>query len=370
MFNIVFNSGVAPTEWTTGVINPIFKNKGEINDPSNYRPITLLSCFGKLFTGVLNSRLQTFSDMYDTIIKYQAGFRKGFSTIDNMFVLHAMIDILHNSRKKLFCAFVDLKGAFDTVHRASLWHKLKSYNIDGKFLSIVKNMYDNAKSCVFAHNVRSDYFPCTIGVRQGENLSPLLFSYFVNDLHNFFTNNGNLEGVCCSKHELDHRMLDFLKLFVILYADDTLLLSESAADFQLALNTYSDYCDTWKLTLNTSKTKVLIFSNGRVPRCNFKYKDENLEIVDTYKYLGVLFSRNGSYAKAKNEIAKQATKAMYCLIKKAKQLLIPFDVQICRLMCSINLLSLFCCMVVKYGESETTMLLKKFNLSFLSIFCV
>jgi hypothetical protein len=97
IFNIIFNYSVVPDSWLVGVINPIYKNKSDASERSNYRPITLPSCFGKLFTSVLNIRLQNFPDKRDLINKYQAGFRKGYSTVDNMFVLKMLIDLLHIS---------------------------------------------------------------------------------------------------------------------------------------------------------------------------------------------------------------------------------------------------------------------------------
>ncbi len=130
------------------MINPIYKKKGDVTDPSNYRPITLLSCFGKLFTALLNARLTTFTDEYNIISDNQTGFRKGVSTTDNVFVLYSIIQHLFNKKKKLFCAFIDFKSAFDKVWRPGLWKKLNDYKINGKCLTLIKNMYENAKSCV------------------------------------------------------------------------------------------------------------------------------------------------------------------------------------------------------------------------------
>jgi hypothetical protein len=93
LFNIVLNSGLFPESWSEGVIFPIYKNKGDTKDPSSYRPITLVSCLSKTFTSVLNDRLCELSDEVGLISESQTGFRKGYSTLDNIFSLHALISI-------------------------------------------------------------------------------------------------------------------------------------------------------------------------------------------------------------------------------------------------------------------------------------
>ena len=120
LFNTIFDSGRVPESWVIGDILPIFKNKGSINSPENYRPITLLSCLGKLFTSILNDRLYNFAEKYEILCPNQAGFRKGLSTIDNLFVLQSLIEISKSYKNKLFCAFIDFKQAFDNVWRGGL----------------------------------------------------------------------------------------------------------------------------------------------------------------------------------------------------------------------------------------------------------
>ena len=73
-FNIILDSGVVPRGWSVGNLIPIYKQKGDPTDPANYRPITLLSCLGKLFTSILSNRLQLFTEKYDKISQNQAGF--------------------------------------------------------------------------------------------------------------------------------------------------------------------------------------------------------------------------------------------------------------------------------------------------------
>ena len=89
-FNLILSSGLIPDEWCIGLISPLYKNKGDINNPDNYRGITSLSCIGKLFTAVINSRLTKHLDAVDCIGEEQAGFREDYSTIDHIFTLHAI----------------------------------------------------------------------------------------------------------------------------------------------------------------------------------------------------------------------------------------------------------------------------------------
>lgn len=148
---------------------PIYKNKGDTKDPSSYRPITLVSCLSKTFTSVLNDRLCELSDEVGLISESQTGFRKGYSTLDNIFSLHALISI--------YMSLGNFSKAFDTITRSSLWVKLQKSNITGKVFRIIHSLYDNVKSCIKNNDKFSSFFRCDIGVRQGENLFPFLFCY-------------------------------------------------------------------------------------------------------------------------------------------------------------------------------------------------
>ena len=148
IFNIVFDSGIVPDSWSQGYICPIYKNKGDPANADNYRGITILSCFGKLFTCVLNNRLFNYLECLGLLCEEQAGFRKGYGTVDHIFNLKCLIDMYLFRRTKLYCAFVDYRKAFDSVNRVLLWQKLLHNGIDGKMFILIKNMYKNAKSCV------------------------------------------------------------------------------------------------------------------------------------------------------------------------------------------------------------------------------
>ena len=148
----------------------------------------------------------------------------------------------------------------------------------------------------------SDHFHCNVGVRQGENLSPLLFAIFLNDFE--YTISRKYNGLSFLSAETNQYLSDedveyYIRVFTLLYADDTIVLAESAEQLQLALNAVYDYCQNWKLTVNTDKTKVVVFSKRRtndVPA--FLFGHRILQQVDDYTYLGVVFNYNGSFDKA------------------------------------------------------------------------
>ena len=236
--------------------------------------------------------------------------------------------MLNFRKKKLFCAFIDLKQAFDTVWRDGLWWKLFNCDIDGKCLRLIKNLYNNIKSCLIVNGEQTDFFSCNVGLRQGKNLSPFLFSVYLNDLESFFFHNDLNGGIEYSSSHLDNAAYIYFKLFILLYADGTVIMSESPNGLQSALNVYNDYCKQWKLTVNINKSKVIIFSKGRQANYSFVLNDQILDIESDYKYLGVLFSKSGSFYSAKKQLVNQAEKAMYSLIRKSRSLILPLDLQI------------------------------------------
>jgi len=281
-FNLVFDSGVIPESWSIGVINPIFKNKGNRKDPANYRSITLVSCFGKVFTSILNNRLTLFSDEINLISSSQAGFRKGHSTSDNIFILHSLINLYLSKKKKLFCTFIDFKAAFDKVWRTGLWTKMIKNNVNGKCFVVIKNMYENIKSCVTNNGNYSVFFPCRIGVRQGENLYSFLFALFINDIEEFFENR-NISPLHIIDEMNDNLLGVFIKLFILLYADDTVIFSETREEMQNMLDVFTDYCKQWKLYVNIDKTKVVVFSKRRYEANHkFKVNGEEIQFSDNY----------------------------------------------------------------------------------------
>lgn len=303
---------------------------GSKDKPDNYRGITLLSCLGKLLTAVINHRLEKFIHEKSYIGNEQAGFRKGHSTADHIFVLHTLLEMYVKNNKRLYTCFVDYKKAFDNVNRLELWRKILKAGINGPIFNIILNLYQNAKSCIKNNNnTLSQFFPCNIGVRQGENLSPLLFAIFLSDLEEHMSK--SYDGVLNVKNLFtdESELSVYIKLYIMWHADDTVILAENATELQKALNAMHSYCILNKLEINVSKTKVLIFSKGKLRKVpTFYFNNQEIEMSTQYSYLGIMFNFNGSFKNATSILVEQATRAMYSLLDKVKKMLLPLDIQL------------------------------------------
>ena len=216
IFNVLLESGIYPSQWTKGVVIPIFK-KGAKDDVNNYRGITLVSCFGKLFSTILNERLKVWSIENDISSDAQFGFKQDHSTIDAIFILQNLVNDYLSRGKQLHCAFIDFIKAFDSVNRNGVWYKLIKSGVNGKMLNLIRCMYNSIKCCVKHLNNLSDFFECEMGLLQGEILSPILFSLFLNDIEMCFQENPN-EGIS----------IDQLSIYLLLFADDAVIMSETA----------------------------------------------------------------------------------------------------------------------------------------------
>ena len=180
-------------------------------------------------------------------------------------------------------------------------------------------MYDMAKSCVRQNNLMSEYFLCSIGVRQGDNLSPLLFSLFINDFSKYIEGKYTRLSINNCYPTLLDDDIAMLNMFVLLYADDTIVLAENACELQKAIDAVHDYCGMYKLTVNIKKTKIIVFSRGKVKRFpTFKYGKNTIEVVSDYIYLGITMNFNNKFNKAIKKL-DQGRKALFSMLVKTKK---------------------------------------------------
>ena len=207
LFNDIYDKGIFPEDWRTSIISSNHKG-GAVDKAENYRAICLINTICKIFVNVLTIRLTNWADSNEVIDESQAGFRKDYSTTDNIFSLQALVQkyLCREREDDFFCIFVDFK-------HANLWYSLKMKGIsqNSKFLKIFKSMYSQLKSCVKIKNGLTIYFECHIGTRQGCVSSPIIFSLFINDLVSY------LKQKCDRGIFVTHHIQDLLAL---MFADD------------------------------------------------------------------------------------------------------------------------------------------------------
>ena len=253
IFDKIYDTGIYPDSWTKGIIVPIFK-KGDPSEPSNYRGITLINIMGKIFSLTLRNRLNAWCEQENIFHDTQFGFRDNCATVDAVFLLHTVIQKVLSNNSKLWCAFIDYQRAFDTVIRESLWIRLVQSGISCKMLRMIRSLYETVKSCVRISSDMdfSSFFDVTLGLKQGEPLSPILFILCINDI----VNHVYLD-------DMTDRDLELLSRYLIAFADDIVLFTTSPNSLQLQMDKIYRYSLKWDLKINVSKTKIFVFEKKK-----------------------------------------------------------------------------------------------------------
>ena len=273
IINLSFETGIYFDKLKSAKTIPIYKDKGNEFDCSNYRPTSLLSNINKIVERLMHKRLYSFLDKYECIYQNQFGFRRKHSTI------HALVSMTEDIRNALdndlnVCGiFLDLQKAFDTVDHHILTKKLEHYGVRGIANNWFKSYLSNRRQAVSVNGVLSEEATMHYGVPQGSILGPLLFLIYINDLHTAITHS-------TVRH----------------FADDTNLIikNNSAKDLTRDLNKDLKMLNRWlqanKISLNAKKTELIIFrSKWKTIKYDIKVKLDGKKLQPTsfIKYLGL-----------------------------------------------------------------------------------
>ena len=177
--NVALSSGVFPDRLKYAIVKPIYK-KGSKQDISNYRPISLLTSFSKVFEKIIYNRLYTHLEMNNILVQEQFGSRMKHSTEQAAFSLINCILTAMNNKQVVGGIFCDLHKAFDCVQHKILLDKLKFYGIDGKFKTLIEsyltNRYQRVSLEKIDYNKNSlEWAKINCGIPQGSILGPLFF---------------------------------------------------------------------------------------------------------------------------------------------------------------------------------------------------
>ena len=310
--NMCFVNNIIPTVWRQSVIAPIPKSSSK--DPCvplNYRGISLLSCFYKLYTSLLNHRISTYCESNGLLVDEQNGFRAGRSCQDHIYVLSSIIRNRKSEDKDTFCAFVDFKKAFDWVPRDLLLYKLStSFHIHGRLFNTLSTIYESSTAQIRLNGTLSDPFNVSSGVKQGDIISPVLFSMYLNDLAT------GIKELNCGIE------IDAIKLAILLYADDIVLIAPNEVSLQKMIDFVSNWCKKWRMAINADKTQIVHFRSFKtnVTKNIFRFANIELKIVSHYKYLGVIFDEHLTFNENAATLADSALRALGGIRFKLKSL--------------------------------------------------
>ena len=262
--------GIFPHKLKIAKVIPLHKS-GSRAEVSNYRPISLLSCFSKIYEKIMQARLLNHLKSEKILFDSQYGFRAGHSCE------HALLEAQHHIQRALekkqvtALLLIDYSKAFDMVDSSILLRKLEHYGVRDIALSWFRSYLTDREQYVNVNNCNSTLHKLKYGVPQGSILGPILFILYINDLPQI--------------SKIAHH---------IYFADDANLIISADTCIQLSLlvNEVLSLVLHWAtnngLKLNASKTKYMIFSNKKVDDIIIYLGEDRLRKSETEKFLGVL----------------------------------------------------------------------------------
>ena len=305
LYNNCMHKGEFPNAFKTGKITPVFK-KGNKECIENYRPVSILPVFGKVFEKIIYKRLYSFLSSNGVLHDQQFGFRKGHSTTH---ALHKSVNEITKSvsnNNHVLGIFIDLSKAFDTLDHSILLRKLENYGIRGQALTLMKSYLTSRLQCVSFHDTTSEVLEVKYGVPQGSILGPLLFLLYVNDIVNCYS-------------ESDCKF--------VLYADDTNIFitgpSKEKAFIKAnkILRIISNYMKSNLLHINMTKccfvhfqpkftydetcARTRPFTLGKDESRSIFINGQEIKKVSSTKFLGIIIDENLNWNAHRDHLVKK-----------------------------------------------------------------
>lgn len=270
--NSSIRTGIFPEAWKTAIFTPLFKSGNQM-EPQNYRPIVCLPLPSKIMEKLIHSQYYAYLEEKKHLNNIQFGYRKNRGTVNAINKFLSYIYESLNNNKYVSATYIDFKKAFDSVHHNTLIKIISETGVHGTELNWIKSYLSNRNQSVIANGILSPELVIDYGVPQGRTLGPLMFVIYVNSMN-----------------------LSLSDYSMVMYADDTVIYGSNRHLFQLQddstknLSSVMTWCRKNKLSINITKTKIMIFSPRKKERLNLKYLNVGnhcIEIVNEYNYLGL-----------------------------------------------------------------------------------
>ena len=296
LFNNSLQSSIFPSSWKLANIIPVFK-KGDESETSNYRPISILSCIGKVFERCVFKYLHNYIITNRLITSYQSGFTPKDSAVNQLIDICNAFAKAVDEGKEIRVIFCDISKASDRVWHRGLLFKLRRMGISGPLLDWFQSYLSQRFQRVAMEGCASEFLEIKAGVPQGSILGPLLFLIYINDI------------------------VDEIETNIRLFADDTTLYlvvdnPTRAADLLNSdLHKVHNWSKDWLVKFNPNKTEELVISRKTLqPRHPPLYMN-NVQIkqVDSHKHIGVTLNNNCSWGDHINDITCKAWKRVNLL---------------------------------------------------------
>ena len=301
LVNLCFEIGIFPDILKIAKVTPIHKKESKLNF-MNYRPISLLSVFSKIYEKLIYTRIYSFLSSNNHIYNKQFGFRSNYSTNHALLSITEQIKAYVDTGHYVCGVFVDLEKAFDTVNHKILCEKLNYYGLRGNVNKLLQSYLANRSQYVTINGFNSEIKNLNCGVPQGSSLGPLLFLIYINDFR-----------LCLNETDSGH------------FADDTFIMysSKKLKSIETVVNTELKLVSKWlrlnKLSLNSDKTELIFFHSKRhilnYDGISIKFNNKKLIPVDHIKYLGMFIDKYLSWSVHIQQLSKKLGRANGILSK-------------------------------------------------------
>jgi sorting nexin-29 len=304
----IYNHSYQKTSWNDennkGIIITIPKKDIFRGDPKDLRPITLLQSFRKIFTSLLSNRASLYMESHNLFKGQQFGFRHGKSTSEALATLRHTIDHATLSKQPLYIALLDIEQAYDKIPLVAIQATLEHAGFPGLFIAMIIKLHTNRSLQISTNHGLTDPFTPSLGLAQGDVISPILFNIFYSPLLERLS---KLPG-----YKIPVLNSSDINVNHIAYADDLTLIFDNPKDLQGAMTMVEEYLALFGMRCNPTKT--IVVTNTDTTRSLPLLKINNTTITDIrgrtniFRFLGCFWTLDGTHTQTVALAIKEASK--------------------------------------------------------------